>query len=82
MTRLKRSFAPMPVDKISGMLGLCRKAGKLVLGFDITVDAIVKKMPASSFLQRTLRRGPPGKLTRRRRKLRFPQECCPLQWTK
>ena len=33
----------MPVDKISGMLGLCRKAGKLVLGFDITVDAIVKK---------------------------------------
>ena len=55
MMRLKRSFAPMPVDKISGMLGLCRKAGKLVLGFDITVDAIVKKMPASSFLQRTLR---------------------------
>ena len=43
MTHLKRSFAPMPVDKISGMLGLCRKAGKLVLGFDITVDAIVKK---------------------------------------
>lgn len=33
----------MPADKISGMLGLCRRAGRLVLGFDITAEAIAKK---------------------------------------
>lgn len=33
----------MPADKISGILGLCRKAGRLVLGFDITAEAIAKK---------------------------------------
>ena len=43
MTRLKRSFVPMPADKISGMLGLCRRAGRLVLGFDITAEAVAKK---------------------------------------
>ena len=33
----------MPADKISGMLGLCRRAGRLVLGFDITAEAVAKK---------------------------------------
>ena len=36
----------MPTDKISGMLGLCRRAGRLVLGFDITVEALEKKTAA------------------------------------
>ena len=36
----------MPADKISGMLGLCRRAGRLVLGFDITAEAIAKKNAA------------------------------------
>ena len=29
-------------DKISGSLGLCRKAGKLLLGFDTVIEAIQK----------------------------------------
>ncbi|MBR5311076.1 MAG: ribosomal L7Ae/L30e/S12e/Gadd45 family protein [Oscillospiraceae bacterium] len=29
-------------DRISGFLGLCRKAGKLVFGFDMTVEAMQK----------------------------------------
>ena len=32
----------MPNEKISGFLGLCRKAGKLVMGFDICVEALGK----------------------------------------
>ena len=32
----------MSNDRISGFLGLCRKAGKLVLGFDICVEALQK----------------------------------------
>ena len=30
------------MNKISGMLGLCRKAGKLTMGFDMTADALEK----------------------------------------
>ena len=29
-------------DKISGSLGLCRKAGKLLMGFDTVIEAIQK----------------------------------------
>ncbi|MBR3935641.1 MAG: ribosomal L7Ae/L30e/S12e/Gadd45 family protein [Oscillospiraceae bacterium] len=32
----------MPNDKLSGFLGLCKKAGKLVFGFDMTVGAMQK----------------------------------------
>ena len=32
----------MTNNKISGFLGICRKAGKLVMGFDMTVDAMQK----------------------------------------
>ncbi len=49
MTHWKGSFVPMPADKISGMLGLCRRAGKLVMGFDITAEAIAKKNAAAVF---------------------------------
>ena len=33
----------MPNEKLSGFLGLARKAGKLVFGFDMTVEAMQKK---------------------------------------
>ena len=29
-------------ERLSGSLGLCRRAGKLVMGFDMTVEAIQK----------------------------------------
>ena len=32
----------MANEKLSGFLGLARKAGKLVFGFDMTVEAIQK----------------------------------------
>lgn len=32
----------MPNEKLSGFLGLARKAGKIVLGFDMTVEAMQK----------------------------------------
>ena len=32
----------MPNNRISGFLGICRKAGKLVSGFDMTVETIQK----------------------------------------
>ena len=32
----------MPNERLSGFLGLARKAGKLVFGFDMTVEAILK----------------------------------------
>ena len=33
----------MPNEKLSGFLGLSRKAGKIVFGFDMTVEAMRKK---------------------------------------
>ena len=33
----------MPNEKLSGFLGLSRKAGKIVFGFDMTVEAMQKK---------------------------------------
>lgn len=32
----------MPNEKLSGFLGLARKAGKIVFGFDMTVEAMQK----------------------------------------
>ena len=79
MTRLKRSFAPMPADKISGILGLCRRAGRLVLGFDITAEAIAKKTACLVLLAKD---ASPRKLPKQRRKQGFRCGHCPLPWTK
>lgn len=47
-------------DPLSGILGLCRRAGKLAMGFDPAVDAIMKAnalliLVANNCAQRTLR---------------------------
>ena len=40
----------MPNNRLSGFLGLCRKAGKMVFGFDMTVEAIQKGTADTVFL--------------------------------
>ncbi|MBQ2795905.1 MAG: ribosomal L7Ae/L30e/S12e/Gadd45 family protein [Oscillospiraceae bacterium] len=40
----------MPDNRLSGFLGLCRKAGKLVFGFDMTVEAMQKGTAVSVLL--------------------------------
>lgn len=37
-------------QKLLGFLGLCKKAGKLIFGFDMTVEAMQKKTAASVLL--------------------------------
>lgn len=50
----------MADSKLTGIIGLCRKAGKLVLGYDMTVEAMQKGktflvLTASDCAERTLR---------------------------
>ena len=40
----------MENNRLFGFLGLCKKAGKLVFGFDMTVEAMQKKTAAAVLL--------------------------------
>lgn len=37
-------------EKLPGFLGLCKKAGKLIFGFDMTAEAMTKKTAVSVLL--------------------------------
>lgn len=52
------------MDKLMGALSLCRKAGKLVMGFDAVAESIAKGRAAAVLLADDLSEGSARRITR------------------